>query len=75
MWLNGNFHLGYVVMGRTLFYRTLNELEHHFSNIKRTLTCSSIGDRTLFLASNSRTSNFEPNRAFTRFTKLLIELT
>ena len=30
---------------------------------------------TLFLASNDRTSNFEPNRAFTRFTKSLIELT
>ena len=30
---------------------------------------------TQFLASNGRTSNFEPNRAFTRFTKLLIELT
>ena len=30
---------------------------------------------TLFLALNDRTSNFEPNRAFTRFTKLLIKLT
>ena len=30
---------------------------------------------TLFLASNDRTSNFEPNRAFTRFTKSLFELT
>ena len=30
---------------------------------------------TLFLASNDWTSNFEPNRAFTRFTKLHIELT
>ena len=30
---------------------------------------------TLFLASNERTSNIEPNRAFTKFTKLLIELT
>ena len=38
-------------MGQTPFYRTLNELEHHFSNIKRTRTCSSIGDRT-------RTPNF-----------------
>ena len=35
-----------VVMGRTLFYRPLNELEHHFSNIQRTQTCSSIDDRT-----------------------------
>ena len=30
---------------------------------------------TLFLASNDRTSNFEPKRAITRFTKLLLELT
>ena len=29
---------------------------------------------TLFLALNDRTSNFEPNRAFNRFTKLLFEL-
>ena len=29
----------------------------------------------LFLASNDRTFNFEPNRAFTKFTKLLFELT
>ena len=29
----------------------------------------------LFLASIDRTSNFEPNRAFTRFTKLFFELT
>ena len=33
-------------MGRTPFYRTLNELEHHFSNIKQTRTCSSYGYRT-----------------------------
>ena len=30
---------------------------------------------TLFFASNNRTSNFAPNRAFTRFTKVLFELT
>ena len=35
-----------LVMGRTPFYRTSIELEHHFSNIERTLTCSSIGDQT-----------------------------
>ena len=29
----------------------------------------------LILASNKRTSNIEPNRAFTRFTKLLVEQT
>ena len=40
------FYLYVLVMGRTPFYRTLNELEHHFSNIERTRTCSSIGDRT-----------------------------
>ena len=33
-------------MGRTPFYRTLNELKHHFSNIERTRTCSSFGNRT-----------------------------
>ena len=30
-----------VVMYRKSFYQTLNELEHHFSNINRTQTCSS----------------------------------
>ena len=34
------------MMGRTPFHQTLNELEHHFSNIERTPTCSSIGNRT-----------------------------
>ena len=33
-------------MGQTPFYRTSNELEHHFSNIERTRTCSFIVDRT-----------------------------
>ena len=61
----------FVVMSRTPFYRTSNKLEHHLSNIEQTRRCSSIG--YLFLASNDRTSNFEPNRAFTRFSKLLIE--
>ena len=37
----------FLVMGQTPFYRTSNELKHHFSNIERTRTCSSIGDRTL----------------------------
>ena len=36
----------FVVMGRTPFYRTSNELEHHFSNIKQTQTCLYIDDRT-----------------------------
>ena len=39
--------VGYsLVMCRTPFYRTSIELEHHFSNIERTQTCSSIGNRT-----------------------------
>ena len=38
-------------MGQTLFYQTPNKLEHHFSNIKQTRTCSTIGDR-------NRTPNF-----------------
>ena len=29
------FYLYVLVMGRTPFYRTMNELEHHFSNIER----------------------------------------
>ena len=35
-----------LVMGRTPFYRTSIELEHHFSNIERTRTCSFFDDRT-----------------------------
>ena len=62
-------------MGRSPFYRTSNELEHHFSNIERTRTCSSIGDRTQIPYFWLQMSNFEPNRAFTRFTKLFIEPT
>ena len=34
-----------LVMGRTPFHRTSIELEHHFSNIERTRTCSFVGDR------------------------------
>ena len=63
-----------VVMGLTPFYRTSIELEHHFSNIERTRTCSFVDDRTRTPYFWLRT-NFEPNRAFTIFTKLLIELT
>ena len=36
----------WLVMGRTPFYRTSNKLEHHFSNIEQTRTCSSIDTRT-----------------------------
>ena len=35
-----------LVMGRTPYCRTPNELEHHFLNIAWTRTSSSIGDRT-----------------------------
>ena len=46
MWLR-MFECKFVlVMGRTPFYRTLNKLEHHFSNIKRTRQCSSNNDQT-----------------------------
>ena len=75
-------------MGRTPFYRTSNDLKHHFSNIERSRTSffehrtnSNVfiywwsNSNTLFLASNDWTSNFKPNRAFTRFTKLLFEVT
>ena len=62
-------------MGRTPFYRTSIELEHHFSNIERTRTCSSIGDRTRTPFFGFERTNIEPNRAFTKFTELLIELT
>ena len=34
------------MMGRTPFYRTSNELEHHLLNIERTRTCSLIISRT-----------------------------
>ena len=72
VWLFHKFfdiHYFYLVIGRTPF----------FSNIQRTWTCSFIfwwlNWNTLFFALNNWTSNFKPNRAFTRFTKLLIELT
>ena len=42
------------------------------SNVSISLWSNS---NTLFLASNKQTSNIKPNRAFTRFTKLLIEQT
>ena len=35
-----------LVMRRTPFYRISIELEHHFSNIERTRTCSFVDDRT-----------------------------
>ena len=36
----------HVVVGRTRFYWTSNKLEHHFLNVERIRTCSSIGDQT-----------------------------
>ena len=44
-----------IVMCRTPFYRTLNGLEHQFSNIERTRTCSSIESQT----SNGHRTNIE----------------
>ena len=41
-----NFMVDFVVMGRTPFYWTSNELKHHFSNIEQTRTRLSIGNRT-----------------------------
>ena len=63
VWNKNNSEIQYLflVMGRTPFHGTLNELEHHFSNIERTQTCSSIGDWTPTLYFWHRT-NIEPNR-------------
>ena len=33
-----------LVMCRIPFYRTPNQLQHHFSNTERTETCSSLGN-------------------------------
>ena len=33
-------------MGRTPYFRTSIELEHHFSNLEQTRTCSFAGDQT-----------------------------
>ena len=41
-----SFLIQHLVMGQTPFYRTLNELEHHFVEIERTRTCSYFSDRT-----------------------------
>ena len=66
-------------MGRTPFYRTSIELEHHLSNIElervHLLVIELKHPIFGFEPSNDRTSNFEPNRAFTTLTKSLIELT
>ena len=51
-----------VVMGRTPFYTTLNELEHHISNIERTQT---------YLFFGSEQTDIQPKR----LTKLFIEQT
>ena len=62
-----------LVMGRTPFYRTSIELEHHFSNIERTRTCSFFDDQTrtpYFWLRMIERSNIKPT-----FTKLLIKLT
>ena len=43
---NSYFYRIAYVLDQTPFYRISNVLEHHFLNIKRTRTCSSISDRT-----------------------------
>ena len=43
--------------------------------IERTQICSSMGDRTRTHCFWHQTSNFKPNKAFIRFTKLFIKLT
>ena len=43
VWMMDNYFL---VMGRTPFYWTSIELEHHFSKIEWTRTCSFVNDRT-----------------------------
>ena len=60
------FHMA-LVMGRTSFFK------HRMNS--NVFICWWLNLNTLFLASNDRTSNFEPNRAFTTFNILLIELT
>ena len=66
-------------MGQTLFYRTLNKLEHHFLNIEQTRTSSPIGDRTrtpyFWLQTNKHQSLNLKGLSLDRFTKILIELT
>ena len=64
-----------LVMGRTPFYRTSIELEHHFSNIERTRTCSSIGDRTRKPYFWLRTNEHWTSNLIGLSSKLLIELT
>ena len=55
-------HFFAIVMGRTPFYRTSNGLEHHFSNIERTRTCSSENSRT-----SNRLRTFYLNKKCTLF--------
>ena len=57
---------------KNTFYRTLDELEHYFLNMERLFV---IELEHPFFTWNDRTSNFKLNRALTRFTKSLIELT
>ena len=54
--------------------RTRTSFFEHRTN-SNVFICWWSNSNTLFLASNDRTSNFEPNRAFTTLTKSLIELT
>ena len=85
-WLRTNKHrtLNLIGLSLDLLNYSSNGLKHHFfehwtnsKNIFWTLNKFDwwLNSNTLFLALNEQTSNIEPNRAFTTFTELLIELT
>ena len=67
--------------GSNTIYRTSNKLEQNRTSFFKHRINSNmfiymwLKSNILFLASNDWTLNFEPNKAFTRFTKLLIKLT
>ena len=65
----------YVVMGRTPFYRTSNKLEHHFQTLNKLKCVHLLGIELKHPIFGFERTNIEPNKAFTKFTKLLIELT
>ena len=66
----------YIVMGRTPFYRTSNEPEHHLSTIEQTPTrVHLLVIELVHPIFGFHRTNIESNRAFTGFTKLLFELT
>ena len=62
-------------MGRTPIYQTLNKLKHHFLNIDELQRVHLLVIELEHPIFGFERTNNEPNRAFTRFTKLLIKLT